>query len=1556
VTVIRRCCFFLSLILLSGSVRAFDVILPEDEAPAALFPVGRTDENVSLYIAGSWEAAVSAGLAVQFIPGTGAVSITSFPDMTVGAGFYQIPDITLSFRYLEKYFFETTLAEDFSDSTFLLGYEGSEKELLRRASIGNTGTYLEGFSYLELPDSPGNSLGMRVELAGGNSRLDTVLRYDPAEDCRETYRGMNRVEEAEIEPAGYIPARFFALPDEETESLRVYLETETGTDNIALTDPEGRAYRETSAGESWTSPSRGLIQCTDPPAGRVLATYKDMTTSGTVLGQSVADSVVTIPDTGTDYFILHAPGEFSPFEVARYYRVPINLPEESWRIRVYLTDEAHAPAESDRITFRHYTEDNTIALTSGAAVPWSEEYKYPLADDGLSFIYGPDREINPAYSRKNLLVEVLTPVEEIEIDPEYLPSSVKIYRNGYPETGFTIDEGGIISFDKDVRASDSIEIYYSVTSSSGEGGNLVFGTGAEFQPLPDLTLTTGLGIVWDVLSGSCSDAAGDNSGSVLLTGGLEYKRENLAAHFKAGLSVSNPDTTGYLRLKGMEETGITVGIAETSIFPSAVPTGYDRSRRGKLFYREYTRETPAGTMLMDYTWEDYTQEDYTTGSRTGPYTVAARSSENISGELMGLSWSIEEADGWAGAQLRVSPAEEGADLSSYRGLSFLWRGEDISANTVVTLQIGALGEDLDGDGALDEEAGPFDGGFPFNDTAAGAVLKVGAGPGGLGNGTVETEDADGDGLMDRENNSLIASYTLGEIPSDDRFRIVRIFFSETERKKLTNCTGIRVLVTSSSGDQSSGTLLIGEVRLEGSSFVPQQETVALAQVPETGLTGSPVPAEFLETRYPEVARVFHSSGAEQEVLDVRWNGDFTISSPVTPVPAGHYGRLVLYFAPLSLIGTAPEMTVSLADASGKGIQCSFAPEESTHWNKLDIDTAAEKVYINGEEITASLEFDSSAGDLIYVSVSLAGSTGGRMLMDEIIMTEPQVSLAGGAETDITWNLPGTLLSIGDVPVVSDLRLSAYLSGNSAGFLSGITPGRQEPRILSTTGVQASILWTAVSVDIDTLYDGDGLAITGSHTIRFPGNSGSYLEERYVHPGGNSAMERETRAVLDLPGALSCTLAQRVYALSGDLVQEWTGKAETRTEGMFAASATVDLAEISGQYSPGGTGYVGGWVDSYRLFAPVASPVRGERTGEAALDMACSFPAIAVVFEPDFSYVYNEAEGLQKNRGEMLLSVPFSPGDNPLNRVLFDITYRRRISIQRTGGTSTSFSEDLAFSADSFARQSFFFTHIPVYEIFSFSPDEAFGSTEVTGDIEYSEYLPSISFSLLRRYGSFIRDLFLPSSADISFSRELRREMESWTDSFVTDLSLTASAVNLFGSRGAYPTFSWFQTDEYSGSCTLSHGYPIRGSTEELSFVYQGFMSLTLEQATITSEHRLDFDITDTSVTSYYGKLEYEHQKPMKNPPELPFIARDIEKRIFLSHNECVEVKWNEEEEASTDVTVYGRHETAVVLPLFGSLSIFGRIGVKPEIMLSGEEEITTWLAAVKVGIEGNIRY
>ena len=185
-------------------------------------------------------------------------------------------------------------------------------------SIGNTGTELEGYSYLQLPDSPKNSLGARITLGGEAGLLDTVFRYDPAEDRKQSYRGMNLLEESVLEPAEFIRSRFFALPDRETDALRVYVETTADDPAASLTDDDGRSYRPVKDGEIGISTSEGLIHFTSSPAGRVLAAYEDMTVTGTVLGTLVSDRVESID--GTDYFLLSAP------ESSRPSRSPVTTP------------------------------------------------------------------------------------------------------------------------------------------------------------------------------------------------------------------------------------------------------------------------------------------------------------------------------------------------------------------------------------------------------------------------------------------------------------------------------------------------------------------------------------------------------------------------------------------------------------------------------------------------------------------------------------------------------------------------------------------------------------------------------------------------------------------------------------------------------------------------------------------------------------------------------------------------------------------------------------------------------------------------------------------------------------------------------------------------------------------------------------------------------------------------------------------------------------------------------------------------------------------------------
>lgn len=1552
----------LVLLFLETLLSAYEVILPEDEAPAALFPVGRTDEEVSLFITGTWEAALSAALAFQIIPGTGIVSVTSFPEIPAGFGFSQTPDITLSFWYLNKYFFETTLAENFADSLFLLGYQGTETDTLRSLTIGNTGTALGGYSFLQLPDSPGNSLGARWELAGENSLLESVLRYYPSEDLKQTYRGLNIVEKAILDPADYLSGVYFALPDREISSVTVLLERSRDHPG-AVELEDGRYYSEASAEEVQVSASLGLIQCAESPVGRVLAGYVGMTIGETVFGVSLADRVEILG--GSSYFVLYEPGLFSPFQVDRYYRLSQALPEESWRLKVYLSDGSKPPEESQRVSFRHDPEKNLIALTAGAALPFEEAYKYPLMDDGLEYIYNPNLERSPADSRKELTVEILTPTDSFQIDAEYLASSVRVYRNGYPETGFSLEDDGTMVFDREVQASDTIEIYYRTVSYTGKGGDLVFGTGGSFQILPGMQATLGLGVVWNILSGSYSTSPGDHPGSVLLTGGLNYSRENLDFGLKAGISVSTLDTTGILRLKGMEESGITPGISETSIYPAAPPTAgsFPLENRGRLFFRDYTYTSPAGTFLQDYTWSEYLRESYETGMRVGPYTVSSGSS-GISGNLLGLDWEIDETGDWVGAQMRISGTGGRSDLTDCRSLSFLVRG-DIPANTEIHLHLGMLGEDLDGDGLMDMETGRFDNGFAFNDTAAGVVLRVGAGPDGLGNGTLETEDADGNGILGRENADLVADLTAGD-PVDPSeissaaWRRVRIFISEADRKKLTRCTGLRILLRSTGGE-SAGTLLLGDLRLEGSVFTATED-VTLAQVREDSLTGLTEALTSLAEVFPEARELTDTAGKEQQVLDLRWDGDFTLASPITPVPPASYNRTVLYLASLEITDPASStMTVSLTDGTGAGFHCSFPPPDKRGWHRLEIHWSEGTAFLddgNGQAplTGAVITSDTAGGYLTVLSLSLSGSPGGRMLLDEIIMTESNVSPAAGVETTVSWERPGPLLYLGDTPAVADLKLSGYFGGGSEGFLQGILPGKQDEGIRSSLQGEVSILSLKVSAGMKALSDSSGGTFTGEHRLRFPDNTESYLEDWYVHPGAEASLEKGTRMVLRLPSILSGGLTQTAYMVSGDLIQEWQGEVESLSEGLAEASLAARLSQVSRAYDYSRPGYFTGWWESYRLFLPAEIVGNRERTGRINGSLIFSFPPASLSMIPEFSYIYNETEDLLKGAGSLALSLPFRFGDSPLNQILLSLTYKRMLSFTRGNEVSTSYGEDVNIYTFGMGEADYFFTSLPFYEIFSFLPLEDFGNTP-SGKAEAVSYTPSCIFTLLRRQGSFLRDLFIPSAVELTFSREMNRELESLTDAFVTDLSLRTGAINLFGRRGAYPGFSWYDTDEYVGACTLSHRYPLSGEEESFNLVYQLYLSWSMKKAILSSEQRLDVDLEDQWKVSYRGELDYAWETPLSDPPKLPFITKDIEKGMILTHNECLEFLVSRESAGETQAwTFYGRHETALTLPAFGSFGVYGRIGLKPEVIRIDEKDIPTLLAALELGLQGNIRY
>ncbi|MCF7915542.1 MAG: hypothetical protein K9L66_10285, partial [Spirochaetaceae bacterium] len=219
--------FFLSLLLLwtgsYSSVFAREVPLPEEEAPKALFSADLYDAEVDFFIEGSWTASLQGGTGITWGDGIEGVQPAVLSDFTDGIKFEQVPQLSLSLWYMDRYFFETTITKEQQLETFLFGYFGQEGEFLQEARAGNTDIGLGDYGVLSIPAASRHSLGAYSRFEGGYSEHHLAARYDPAQLEELHFRGSRLIEEQRVEPADFRRGRFFVLPDAEIDFLRVYV-------------------------------------------------------------------------------------------------------------------------------------------------------------------------------------------------------------------------------------------------------------------------------------------------------------------------------------------------------------------------------------------------------------------------------------------------------------------------------------------------------------------------------------------------------------------------------------------------------------------------------------------------------------------------------------------------------------------------------------------------------------------------------------------------------------------------------------------------------------------------------------------------------------------------------------------------------------------------------------------------------------------------------------------------------------------------------------------------------------------------------------------------------------------------------------------------------------------------------------------------------------------------------------------------------------------------------------------------------------------------------------
>ncbi len=1591
-----------------------------EERGTSIFKTEIADADLDFFLRGSWNANLSLASGIRFGPEGEVVFPWGLPNMREGLVFEQVPDLTLSIWLLERYFMEVTVVQEFDQNTFLLGYQGREGEPVQSVRIGNKDVSIGSYDFIEVPEQGNASVGASAVITPGFSRHELLLRYDNTTKQEKIFVGSNEVVEEFISPEDYLHGRSFMLPDTDVTGLEVYLEDEDGD----YTADDDKKYRKASVDDIEQDSAQGLLFLLNEVKGRILVYYTkgansvgdnapgmgmgalpgtnggyidpgapavDFNWGVTYLGENLGNRRVTI--NGKTCLLIWEPGTFSPFEFLNCYELPSEAPTDLWRVKIKAV-----PKDDELGNYRNFTYAPTFEARAGSYVFrvfinksslrtdfWNH---YPFSDISHQ-LYGPQRDHNPAFFDWELYVQVVSPVDSFYLATHVVPGSVSVTRNDINETRFTMDyTSGIITFLVPINPDDRLDITYSVSQGLENNGDILFVWGNRFPFSEMLNLEIAAGVRWNILPGAFSEEVYSRTGAVLGSVSLAGKNDNFAYKAAGAVSFSNPDTTGILRLLGMEDTGLYLHITEDLAYPAARPTAAEIAglqNRGRLFYKDYRQYDFMGSYdLKPLSWSVPSSQifPYANDSQPGPYLVG-ESSEGDVDESLVLDFELDGQDDWVGFQIPVVAKQGVIDLSKLKSILYSYRAAELSsggsANISVYIQVGDLSEDIDGDGVLDEELSKLSSGFLFNDTDNGVNLLVGGGPKQQGNDIIDSEDTDGNGFLDypapRQENSDSIFTTSGasvlNLTGATGWSVQNIYLSPQDQEKLKRVRSLRVVVVNNDTNPVNGKILIDAIHLEGTGFWTDNTAgeVNVREIEEQYATAKPT--QQLEVAQPDVRKIFHNTGDDNKILEITWQtptgNTFEAKTSFKQGTEGvRYRKVELYAAKMALAqalptppNTASNITFSLYDVNGRGIEATILHTALDNtWRKIVIDTEQKTVSIDGTQVAGATVDVDNYDSLLFFSVKADNTTSGILLVDEVHLRDPDGAIGGAFTLDTDVSLPGTLVQAGGIPLVSDLSFHEHFLAVTPGFAGLYGDPAQNMNTNSLSELSCGLLWSELSADFALQGVDTDWSVSGGHRLKIPRQPFPvvFIDRFSVRERSwGRELSRGNELLCAFPGIGSLVLDQNTLSQEHVLAQDWDANLVFILAAPYNVSAANHISTTSRGFEYPDQFYLESWVYSYRYLVPWDEGEVQDRHWDYSLIQNLDTEPVGARLEflsGYRSYDITATSRTQINDLQLSLFLPVTVGTLTVTP-----GYRRTLSTTRFLGHGGSFTGDLETLADEYGIQDYFWTFIPFDELFNTDCENVF--KDANRDIPNAYYKPEALLSLARPFGSNLWDLFVPSQVTVSLGKEFARQDTLYDDQTVFSLKTTTNAINLFGRFGTFALFDFFTIDQYATELELDLRYDRSGSLDTYSFNLENHMQFENELKNALVFQNL-FSVEQDEELKIFdqGSITFQWYVRPENGVSLPLINEEIARTGFIGHTERIDLQfYNLLEDVSTHpVNVILTHETSFIYPDFGYIRLEASIGMDWEYIPDQIRQDNVIIAGFRLALEVNLTF
>ncbi|MGO9308164.1 MAG: hypothetical protein ACLQDL_03965 [Spirochaetia bacterium] len=1635
--------FFVLLAIFSANGPAFadSINLPQPEAPTTIFATKLGSADVDMTLLGSWDAAASFGTGLLFAPGQSVQVLDSFPSLDQGFVFTQTPDITASLEMMKRFFVSVSIIGSFANNYIQMGYRGGKGEALHEVIIGTQGITIPASTLMQIPAQPQGSIGAMAEFQSGGSTNDLLLRWDSTLPKTKTFIGKNELVEQETGINGYMRGMYFFLPDTNIDqgTLQVYIEDPNGT-FFSNEIPVPRKYRLATFNDVVLDTTQGLVTMVNAVHGRVLVFYRKggipvgSTTIGrnglpgeTNPGGTPSQRLLTAPAENFDFtlskylgldmshrnvtlsgigktLLLWEPGDNSPFEIDSAYAFSANPPADVSKINIKLNlKDAAATLPTFTPIFQPDPPNKRFLVLQNQTLRSTFYNFYPFPDP-LGLIYGPERDSLAGGLGYDIYVQMLTPVSGYVLEANIEPGSVTVTINGVAETRFQVEPvSGTLTLQVDVLPTDRIEVTYRKAEGGVSGGDILFAWRDTIPLSEDTDLSLGAGVRWNANPWTFSQTPYSKSGTVIGTVGIDGKSDNLQYSGEAGVSYTNPDTTGILLLFAMEGNSINVDLSEDNAYPASLPTeigGLTQANRGILTYRDYRSYGPLGSSSLQTieTVPVPSALPYSSGSRMGPYNVTG-SDGNLNPVSLVFEYDLDptiSGGDWVGANIPVNAGSD-TDLSGARAITVRLRGLPTSGTVSVYLQIGSVSEDLDGSGVLKTKEATSDIGFTFVQADPPVTLEVGAGPQLKGDGKLDSEDRNSNGILDLEDQFRVITPTFTPDMTistniSASWQNFTYALTDQDRQNLLQARSVRIVIVNNGYPaRATGEILVDSVTIEATPFWPQtaaaadKANVQIQEVSENLARYQPSGGNF-SSRFADTYNRFHPDGGTYQVLETIWGIPAGLSGPFTVqgfIPQGtsdeplgtggiQYETVVSYIRAGPSAGTT--YTFSLLDSSSHGMVWSIANASiaDNAWHEVKVSRKNNSVTIDGTDVGPPTQFDSSYGSLAQLQVTMAGPSGtappqSYIYIDDVYLTDPQSVFGAAMVGSISGTVPGTILSAGNTRILSNVAFRQDVALYSAGFapLYGVPYAAED--LSSRSHLDSDIVIARTSLDLLLRDQGGSLSASGGHRVTVPDVTSPVVVMDAFSLSTTGGFTREDMVALTAGSAGSLSVDAAANAspdetdTSGLLTQTWLAGLTLSPLPPFGISSTLSLSQAVTGYPLAQEWYGARWATETGLLLPWMEG--GDVTRAEKLGVKAGIPAapLGVTLETDTGASgsnYSPTGFTQESDLSSALSFLYKLGQGDSSDSV-GLSYRRSLSITTSPGPGPRFQQETDELTRIMSLQPYFLEGIPIVEIFS---DNTGTVLPDWSSATQGTYSPSIDLSFQRSYGSRLADLFIPSNFDLAVGQDLKMNLELvQTDVYVRP-RISTRAVNLFGRLGTHPLLPMVLTDDYSLSLNASVDdttptlYPQYGTGPILSHLsVQAQASFTGEnngELTLVEAVRLDQVGSIVLSNDSQAILDWRVQPAAGIP--LPILPSDISATGRYEHRESAEVTVGYQDSgAFHPFTLLLGHATSLVYPGHGSIKATLNLGMDVENELAVG---LAWRFAFRLALEAKLTF